>query len=327
MSGRIIRTVTGDIKPEELGFCNNHTHTVINARHMLDLVGYMVTDDYDALQRELKEFRDAGGDALVECSTVGEGRPTNDIVRMSEESGVKIIASTGFHIPLFYPAGHWCMSLSEQELSDIFIDEITKGMYTDCDESLPEKMISAKAGIIKVACTNKVFKEVDERRFRAAVNASVETGAALHCHTDFMRKNALLCAEKMIEMGASPDRIIIAHTDVYPYEGGGVHEKLADMGVWLDFDSFMNGKAVCDRAAQIGAVINLVMEMVKKGYTKQIMIGDDMLSYGLHAFGGDGMAFVPTILRRWLGYAGLSARDDEQIFMKNPAIANSIVIK
>lgn len=324
MSKKIIRTVTGDIAPAELGFCDNHTHTTIKTKHMHGIVPYMITDDYEAVVSELREFKAAGGNALVECSTVGQARPTEDLVRMSVDSGVKIIASTGFHMPLFYPANHWSMTMSEQELTDIYIAELTKGMYVACDESVPEQQIEAKAGIVKVALTNKVFKEVDIRRFRAAVNAALATGAAVHCHTDFMRKNALLCAQTMLEMGLPADRIIIAHTDVYPYAEDSVHHQLADLGVYLDFDSFMNGKTVCDRAAQIGNVIRLIMGMVEKGYTKQIMVGDDMLSYGLHVFGGDGMAFNPTILRRWLGYAGLSKEADEEIFIHNPARANSM---
>jgi predicted metal-dependent phosphotriesterase family hydrolase len=324
MSTTVIRTVTGDIAPEDLGFCNNHTHTVVRSDHMMKVVPFMITDDYDAVLTELRSFKAAGGDALIDFSPVGEGRATEDLCRMSEESGVRIIASTGTHIPMFYPAGHWSLTMSEQELTDIFVNEITTGMYVDCNEQPPERQIEAKAGIVKVALMTKDLKEVDERRFRAAVNAALATGASIHCHTDFARKNAVVCAKRLLEMGMPPDRVIIAHTDVYPYAEDSVHHELLDMGVYLDFDSFMNAKPVCDRAAQVGAVIKLILGLVGEGYTKQIMVGDDMLVYTLGVNGGDGMAFNPTILRRWLKYGGLSDEDSEQIFYKNPQRANAI---
>ncbi len=66
---------------------------------------YMRLDDEEKLVGELVAFRKAGGGAIVEVTCDGWGRDLDVLARLSEASGVHIIATAGFYIepcmPLF----------------------------------------------------------------------------------------------------------------------------------------------------------------------------------------------------------------------------------
>jgi phosphotriesterase-related protein len=148
---RIITTVLGDIEPSTLGFCQSHEHLSIVSAYPTAEGPQNCIDDSDKSLAELKIYYSAGGSALVDAQPVGCGRDAAILLRISEKSGVHIIASTGFHKLSFYPMDHWINSTSEEELTRLFICELNQGMYPDGDISFPSMCTSAKAGQIKTA--------------------------------------------------------------------------------------------------------------------------------------------------------------------------------
>jgi phosphotriesterase-related protein len=65
----------------------------------------MRLNHYDRMVSELVAYRQAGGRAIVEVTCDGWGRDLDMLARLSEASGVHIIATAGFYIepcmPLF----------------------------------------------------------------------------------------------------------------------------------------------------------------------------------------------------------------------------------
>jgi phosphotriesterase-related protein len=70
-----IRTVQGDINPEQLGPTNMHEHLIreagtVEVLHDKDFL----MDDADKAAQELADFRDHGGGGLLDAQPIGCGR-------------------------------------------------------------------------------------------------------------------------------------------------------------------------------------------------------------------------------------------------------------
>jgi 5-phospho-D-xylono-1,4-lactonase len=84
----LVRTVVGDVAPEELGPTYGHEHLLTRpageqVRGELDLV----LDDEQRAAAELQTFVRAGGRALVEASTVELGRNPAGLRRLARRRG------------------------------------------------------------------------------------------------------------------------------------------------------------------------------------------------------------------------------------------------
>ncbi|WP_251861694.1 hypothetical protein [Clostridium sp. Marseille-Q2269] len=97
-----IRTVLGDINKEELGFTYSHEHL-----HAVPPSSQKDRDlelsDYSKSLKELLNFKEVGGETLVEASTIDYGRDGGVLKRMSQQSGVNVVATTGFNKHIYYP--------------------------------------------------------------------------------------------------------------------------------------------------------------------------------------------------------------------------------
>ena len=162
-----IRTVTGDISPLELGYCQCHEHLLLAKGKSYTIDPSLCMDDEKKSADELLSYYAAGGRALVDAQPVGCGRMADGLRRISEASGVKIIASTGFHKLLFYPEDHVVYRSSAEELAELFAGELMLGMFVDHvnGEAPFTERGAAKAGIIKTASDGRDITSGDGARF------------------------------------------------------------------------------------------------------------------------------------------------------------------
>src|ERR1700730_1139671 len=166
-----VNTVLGPVQPEELGVTLTHEHIFIDLR--FDGTGVDgVLDDVGLAINELRRFKDAGGGAVVDVTNKYLGRNAAGQLRVARETGLHIIASTGYYRTVYYPPH--VNELTINKLADVMIDELTRGI--DGTE--------ARAGIIGELATQRDFiTPAEERVFRAAARAHLKTGAPLSTHT------------------------------------------------------------------------------------------------------------------------------------------------
>ena len=107
-----------------------------------------------------------------------------ELLNISEETGVHIIASTGFHKLSFYPADHWIRSFDEKALLHFFIHEITMGMYCHIDDTPPQTSTSIKAGMIKTAFDLEGLTPQYRTLFTAAAKAAEAAGLPFMVHIE-----------------------------------------------------------------------------------------------------------------------------------------------
>ena len=93
---KFARTVCGDIQAEEMGFTYPHEHLYAvppTCQKDRDLE----VSDYEGSVAELKLFKSVGGQTLVEASTLDYGRNLSLLKKMSEETGIELVATNDIH--------------------------------------------------------------------------------------------------------------------------------------------------------------------------------------------------------------------------------------
>lgn len=99
----MVQTVCGKVSPEALGHFQIHEHIWVHHTPLADKNPALRIDDYEKSLAELQTYRLAGGNGFADAQPVAAGRNAEMLKKLSEESGVHIVASTGYHLNAFYP--------------------------------------------------------------------------------------------------------------------------------------------------------------------------------------------------------------------------------
>jgi predicted metal-dependent phosphotriesterase family hydrolase len=312
---KIIRTVLGDIAPEQLGFTDAHEHLIMDKDYILKLNPDYRLDSVEKTAAEVLSFMGAGGRAAVEMTCLGVGRNAKKLVEVARKTGFHIIASTGFHRPQFYIESHWRYFYDVDQIARIFIEEIEKGMDQNQYNGPLIDRTEARAGVVKIATGYYVMKPEDERIVHAAAIAHRETGVPIFTHTE----DGTLGLELVRILGSDgvdPAHITIGHYDRNP--DFYLHHELAKTGCYLQYDTPSRRKYFPE-----SHFVELVRKMVEAGHGKQILWGGDLARQSYQgAYGGaPGLKYVLEDFIPRMRQEGFSEDVIADIFVNNPARA------
>lgn len=325
MEKKFIRTVKGDIEPATLGYCQCHEHLFIARGISGEKVPSLIIDNLDKTTEELRMYYQKGGRAVVDAQPVGCGRMAEKLLQASEQSDVHIMASTGFHKLDFYNKEHFVYELNQEQLTQLFVDELTAGMYTDRvnGNEVPTLRGTAKAGIIKTASDGRDIRlnednlSVYHKLFSAAGAAARQTGAPVMTHLE-MGKGAESQLEVLTSQGIEPDRIIMCHLDRVINEDVKEYQlQTANSGVYLQFDTIGRFKYHSDEAEA-----ELIAMLCEKGFENKILIGLDTTNERLKSYGGSiGLDYIIDHFRYELRKYGVGDELYHQFTVSNPTKA------
>jgi len=312
-----ITTVGGPIPSSSLGFCHSHEHLFIADGQPSKVNSALRLDDFDKTVEELILYKKVGSVSIVDAQPIGCGRIATYQVEASKKTGINIIASTGFHKLIFYPYGHWIHSISQDALTEIFISELSLGMYTNADCELPSKRISALPGIIKTASDVDGVVETYKKLFAAAAEASVNTGTPILSHTE-MGKGAFEQIQAFTDHGVPVDSIIICHLDRTLIDIS-YHLEVAQTGVYMEYDTIGRFKYHSDEDEA-----KFILKMVSHGFENNILIGLDTTRERMKSYGGKiGLDYIQSTFIPLLKRYGLKSEVIKKIVIDNPARAFS----
>jgi predicted metal-dependent phosphotriesterase family hydrolase len=305
-------TVLGPVPLAEVGITAAHEHLLARSTsNRLDPDTEL--DEMDTAVEELAAFRQAGGDTIVEVTTIDMGRDIHRLVELSTATGVKIIAATGFYKGNYSGGGEKTLpawdflppalrQASVSHLADLFIQEVQAGVAGT----------TIKVGIIGEIGTS--FNEIlpDEAKvFRAAARASRLTGVPISTHATLGtmgREQIVLLREE----GADLRHVVLGHLDLAT--GPDYHLELAQQGVFLGFDTAGKEQYRSDAAR-----VELIRRMVKAGFEDQIVLSCDIGRRSLmHRYGGRGYAYLLTKFVPELRAAGIDQTTIEKFLIHNP---------
>ncbi|WP_394981335.1 phosphotriesterase family protein [Candidatus Allofournierella excrementavium] len=293
------RTVTGDIPAQEMGFTYPHEHLhAVPPPQQKDRD--LEVSDYEKSVGELLNFKSVGGCTLVEASTLDYGRDLNALQRMSLETGVHVIGTTGFNKHIYYP--DWVAEKTTEQIADMLARDVEEGGDGG----------TAKAGFIKIGTYYNMIHPLEEKTAVAAVIAQKRTGAPIWGHTE-AGTMGMEVLDILQREGADFSHVCLGHLDRNADEYYLL--KLADRGIYIQFDGPGKVKYYPDSVR-----VALIKSIIAHGYIDQLLISGDMgrASY-LEAYGGGpGFRFIATKFIARLLDEGVSEADIHKIFYDNP---------
>jgi 5-phospho-D-xylono-1,4-lactonase len=259
-SSPALMTVLGPLPSGGVGVTDAHQHVWIE-RVLGVGPDAPQLEDLSVVSAGLSRYKAAGGSAIVDCQPDGSGRNAAVLGALSRNSGIAIVACTGFHLRKYYPPDHWLFVAGETEAGDYFMRELRDGM----SESPAGGAICA--GFIKVACTADLGG-TPIQLLAAAAEASRQTGATILAHTE-QGASADAILRILTDFGMDAKRLVLCHMDKRP--DVGLHQALAQAGALLEYDTFFRPKYDPERN-----VWPLVERMLADGYGQSIAFGTDL---------------------------------------------------
>lgn len=312
----MIRTVLGDIAPEQLGATNYH-------EHLFQVTPLLPGDELDDEERSGAEaalLRASGFAAMIDATPFGLGRDPEALARISATTGLRIVATTGRHREAHYAADHPTRQATVEQLAALFVRDLADGMPVDDDTVHAGAMQPARspsgdpvrAGILKGGVDYWRISDLERVTLLALATAHRATGAAIMVHLEFCTAAHevldLLAAE-----GVTASRVVLAHADRDP--DPGLHVSLAERGAFLGYDGMARPRTRSD-----AELLALTAEVVARGAGGQVLVGGDVarrtryLAYGgLPGLGYLGERYVPR-LRALIGDESV-----DRMLIDNPA--------
>lgn len=308
-----VRTVLGDIAPEQLGVCYAHEHIIID-----DNVATMRFPDFrlpsvENAISELKQFHADGGRAMVDSMPCDAGRNVLKLAEVSRTTGVHILCPTGIHLAKYYDDGHWSHRYTVDQLAGLFIADIEQGVDRhDYSGPLVERT-PHRAGLIKIATGGEQITARGHRVFEAAAITHRTTGAPILTHVEEGR-GAIQQVKLLSSHGVDLSRVVLSHTDRKP--DPSYHRDILQSGVRVEYDSAFRWKT------EQNPTLDLLVELIGE-FPNQIMLGMDAArpaywkSYG----GTPGLSFLLNEFTRKMAERGIGEEHWKRIFISNPASA------
>lgn len=303
-----IQTVRGKIDSKDLGPTYCHDHIMVRPpEQFMTEDPDLCLDDVNTAIQELNFFKAAGGRAIVEMTTVDVGRAPKDLQVISKNTGVHIIAASG------YNKSKYC----EEMVSKRSEDEIASEILRDLTEGMDGTHICA--GVIKASSSKGKMTAGEQKVFRAAIKAHLAVGAPISTHTE-AGTYALEQIALFIAAGVEPSHIVIGHVDRKLDDK--YLEAIAQTGVFMGFDQVSKEKYFPDAQR-----IESIRLLINKGYERQILLSGDWArksywpSYG---FGnGPGLTYILWRFIPWMLRQGISKEAITAMLVLNPAKAFS----
>ncbi|MFI4986297.1 MAG: hypothetical protein ACHQF3_02560 [Alphaproteobacteria bacterium] len=227
----IIRTVLGDIPPQEAGISLTHEH--IRYAYAGCEVDHRNVWDFETVATEVAEVLKLGREkygitAMVDLTPAEIGRHPALMAEVARRTGVHVIATTGF-FPESTGMGipfHWRRQTVEY-ITEMLIRDLTEGMVYDC------KLTPYKAGILKASTgglgpaqptpighDGRRIGVHENKVIRAVGRAQRKIGCAINTHTqpmDYAITNpGIELLDLLEDEGVDPGKVIIGHAFVHP---------------------------------------------------------------------------------------------------------------
>ena len=289
----IVRTVLGDIAPEQFGSCDAHEHLFLDTpaqpgEEFLDV---------DKAIEEAQTLVAAGGRSVVDWTPIGLGRDLDGLEAVARATGLHVVAATGLHRDAHYTADDPLRSTSADDLAETFVAEL-----------------AGRCGIVKVGASYHHLTQFEMTAFEAAAAAHERTGAPVCVHTQHGTMGLAL-VERLAALGVPPSSIVLAHVDRNP--DVGEHAETASIGATLQLDGPGRTKYWPD-----STILELIAGLAEAGHADRLLLGGDtgrrnmLRAYG----GGPGLDYVFARFKPRLERE-LGRELAERIFVANPARA------
>lgn len=299
---KVIETVYGSIKPEEMGFTLMHEHIALGG----------LRDDHDKLLQEMKDCKNAGIDTIVDAGPINGHRMPELIRQLCDETGLKAMMTTGY-MPFNINNRKDDPKYHTRNLADATVEELYDLIMFDVEKGVDGSGVYP--GQLKWATSLNKIEDFEQRSFKAVVRAQKKTGMAVFTHNT-QGTMAITQARMFLEAGVDPSRVCIGHMDIPCCLD--VMDLVLDMGFYVDFEHV--GRNYGPDNDDMRRVY-MIKHMIDNGYLDKIFITGDMgKNKYLRCYGGEpGMDYIPKVFIPLLLENGVTQEQVDTMMIKNPA--------
>jgi phosphotriesterase-related protein len=331
-----IVTVLGPIAPEELGTTLSHEHLLFDLRalweeppperaHLADAEPTLENraeivrdlyhsrptlflDDSAIAIEEAGWFRAAGGESIVDLTTIGLAPNPEALRSISSATGLHVVAGAGYYRAKTLPLDD--LDLSIEPLADQLEGWLLEGMYGT----------TVRAGLLGELGTASPIRPFEERQLRAAARVQRSTGVAINVHPDLWSHEHLRILDILEDAGADLGKVALSHCDqlIEPEW----HARIAERGAFLSFDTFgaeFTYESDGSREPLDSERIACIARLLDAGRADQLLISHDICSrLQLHRLGGVGYDHILRNVVPALREAGAAASDIDAMLFANP---------
>lgn len=339
----VVRTVLGDIPPDNLGVTLSHEHLLVDQRAVtfrppadpddapladrpvaLDFFGWLqlnwasnrdnlVLDDEALAVDEVRRFKRAGGDSLVDCTLPGVGRDPCALVRVAQATGLNVVMGTGYYVASTHPPG----------VADMAEDELCRRMVREVRHGDPDTGV--RAGVIGEIGCSWPMEPAEERVLRAAGRAQRELGCGLTIHPGRHPDTPRQILEVLRPTGVDLRRVVIGHIERTVRDTDAL-KALADSGCFVEYDLFGTETTAHFpyRANRIDIPsdaqrIDQIAELIHAGYGGQVLLSHDVCTKNrTRHYGGQGYDHIPRNVLPWMRARGYDEQSVRRLVVDNP---------
>ena len=281
--------------PEKILYA--HEHTTIDLSGPKKNIDCRL-NDFDATAAEYRRLAEHGVVGIIDQTNRGMGRNVAYVQKMAAQAGVEITHATGYYKEPFLPPE--CYKLTEQQLCDIMVKELTEGI----------EGTGVRATVIGEIGTSKDITETEAKVFRAASRAHAETGAPICTHTT-LGTRGLEQLEIFKSFGVDLSRVVLSHIDLSA--DLDYMKRLLDQGVNIAFDTI--GK--CNYQPDVSRA-DWLSCLCAEGYDTQIVMSMDITRRSNFADrGGVGYSYLLDTFAPLASEAGVPDRAWENLLYRN----------
>jgi len=269
-------------------------------------------DEQEAID-EVMLFKKAGGNTIVDVTSIGVGRDPKALARISRAIGLNVIMG----------AGYYTAPSQSPEMSSKTEEEITEEIVRDITIGVGDSGICA--GIIGEIGGSWPLQDNERKVMRAAAHAQQLTGASINIHPGRKTEAPLEIVEILDDAGADLSRVIMSHIDARIRDHSR-RCKLAKTGCSIEYDLWgWEGHFPSYWTADLLDLPNdtqrvyEIRQLIDEGYLNQILISHDICVKSRRVcYGGWGYAHISNYVVPMMLKRGLTQAQINIIMVENP---------
>lgn len=297
----VIRTLQGDVTADALG-----EGPLLFHEHLSMQLGEEPTfmADVDLMIEEVRAAEADGVALIVDGGHPDMGRDIAALRRITNETGMPIVASGGYYMQRTYP----------EAIASMQADQIADGIVADA--------IRERHGAFGEIGQQDGELTADERKVHEAVAlAHVRTGIPVFTHNAYSIRRedvppgaGLRQLDIYEEAGADLGSVAIGHMCCLDDPEAEVFSEIARRGAYVGFDRVTLNFTMPDENR-----VRMAMALIERGHADRLLLSSDFFAAGsLKARGGPGLAQTATVFGPMLLEAGLDEETLRMILVDNP---------
>jgi phosphotriesterase-related protein len=337
----MIQTVLGPIPGDRLGVTSTHEHLLVDLSGLqkvpleasrrarfyapvtMDLLGSINFGgqtnldnsrllDIETAIGETTLFKRAGGDTIVEATSIGIGRDPQGLRQIARATGLNIVMGASYYVGAAHPAD------MDARSEESIVEEIVRDIRDGIGQS------GVRAGVIgEVGCSWPLT--TNERKvLRASGRAQRRTGAPLLVHPGRDEGAPFEILEVLRDVDADLSRTIIGHIERTLIQRANM-KKLAESGCILEFDLFGREHSYYKHSPSIDMIndaerLRLLAWLIGEGHGRQLVLAQDTAAKThLVRYGGCGYGHILQNIVPRMRLRGIREQDIHTMLVETPA--------